>query len=50
MPGSVERRIGYAGQDAPEIRGWLFFPETTPERRVGGGDKHQNGDDGAHRD
>ena len=50
MPASVERRIGYAGQDTPEIGGCLFLSQTTPERRVGGSYKHQNGDDGAHRD
>jgi hypothetical protein len=50
MPGSLERGIRDAGQDAPEIWSLLFLPQTTPERRVGGSDKHQNGDDGAHRD
>src|SRR4051812_50121548 len=50
MRGAFERRIGDGGQDSPVVRGLLPVAQCAPESRVGGGDKQQNGDDGAHRD
>ena len=47
--GFLERRIGNARQDAPEIRRRLLVLEQTPQRGVSCGHKQQNGDDGAHR-
>ena len=48
--GALERRVGHARQDAPEIGRLLLLLQQTPQRSVSGGDKQQNGDDGAHRD
>ena len=50
MPGPFERRIGNAGQHAPEVGSLLFLPEHAPQGSVSGGHTQQNGDDGAHRD
>jgi hypothetical protein len=49
MGRSLERGVGDARQDAPEIRCRLLLLQETPERGVRGGDEQQNGDDGAHR-
>src|SRR6185436_17127035 len=49
MRGAFERRVGDRWQDAPEFRSRLFVAQYTPESRMCCGDKHQNGDDGAHR-
>ena len=46
---ALERRVGDARQDAPEIGRRLLFLEQTPQPGVSGGHKQQNGDDGAHR-
>ena len=45
-----KRRIGSAWQYAAEVGRRLLLLEQTPKRSVSGGDKQQNGDDGAHRD
>ena len=45
----LEGRVGNARQDAPEVRGLLFFLEEAPKPRMGGSNQQQNGDDGAHR-
>ena len=44
-----KRRVGEAGQDAPEIGGRLLFLEQAPQPGVSRGHKQQNGDDGTHR-
>jgi hypothetical protein len=50
MRRTLERSIGHAGQDSPEIRSLLLVLENAPKRSVSGGHKQQNGDDGAHRE
>ena len=49
MGAALERRIGDARQDAPEIGRRLLFLEQTPQPGMSCGHKQQNGDDGAHR-
>ena len=49
MGAALERRVGDARQDAPEIGGRLLFLEQAPQPGVSCGHKQQNGDDGTHR-
>ena len=49
MGAALERRVGDARQDAPEIGRRLLFLEQAPQPGVSCGHKQQNGDDGAHR-
>ena len=48
MRRALERGVGDARQDAPEVGSLLLFLENTPKGGVGRGNKQQNGDDGAH--
>ena len=50
MRGAFERRVGDAGQHAPEIGSLLAFLENAPKCGVSRGNQQENGDDGAHRD
>ncbi len=49
MGAALERRIGDARQNAPEIGRGLLFLEQAPQRGVSRGHKQQNGNDSTHR-
>ena len=49
MGAALERRIGDARQDAPEIGRRLLFLKQAPQPGVSCGHKQQNGNDGTHR-
>src|SRR5215472_5414092 len=50
MGGALEWRVGNAGQHAIEVGRLLLLPENTPQGCVGGADKQEDGNDGAHRE
>ena len=49
MGAALERRVGDAWENAPEIGGRLLFLKQAPQPGVSCGHKQQNGNDGAHR-